>query len=298
MYSELIIAIFSGLGGMLGWGLADLFAKKTIDEIGDITTLAWGHIFGTIVLLIVTLFNVQLTGNAVKLSLGINNWILLTIFGVIQAFVYLLVYIGFGKGKISILNPVFASFSGITALLSIIFFDEIVNNFLLSGLAILFIGILLISVDFNSLKFNKIGLSNIPGLREVGIATIFAAFWTLYWDKFIGGKDWLVYTLLMYSFMTIAIVIFAKLKKLRLFSINPSSWKYLILIGLFETIAYLAIGFGYSATTLTSVVALMSGAFSLPTIILARIFLKERITTVQTIGTVVVIIGIMVLSIV
>ena len=28
-------------GGMFGWGLADFFAKKTIDKIGDIQTLAW-----------------------------------------------------------------------------------------------------------------------------------------------------------------------------------------------------------------------------------------------------------------
>jgi len=35
---------------MLGWGLADFFAKKTIDQIGDIVVLAWAHVFGTGVL--------------------------------------------------------------------------------------------------------------------------------------------------------------------------------------------------------------------------------------------------------
>jgi hypothetical protein len=28
MHSELGIAVLTGLGGMVGWGLADLFAKK------------------------------------------------------------------------------------------------------------------------------------------------------------------------------------------------------------------------------------------------------------------------------
>jgi len=33
MQTELLIAIIAGLGGMFGWGLADFFAKKTIDSI-------------------------------------------------------------------------------------------------------------------------------------------------------------------------------------------------------------------------------------------------------------------------
>jgi len=41
---------------------------------------------------------------------------------------------------------------------------------------------------------------------------------------------------------------------------------------------------------------LLSGAFSLPVVVLARVFLKERITILQTMGSVVVIVGIMIVS--
>jgi drug/metabolite transporter (DMT)-like permease len=44
------------------------------------------------------------------------------------------------------------------------------------------------------------------------------------------------------------------------------------------------------------VVAMLGGVFSLPTIILARIFLKEKVTLAQTAGSLVVIAGIILLS--
>ena len=37
--SDQALAIFAGLGGMFGWGLADFFAKRVIDSIGELKTL-------------------------------------------------------------------------------------------------------------------------------------------------------------------------------------------------------------------------------------------------------------------
>jgi drug/metabolite transporter (DMT)-like permease len=95
--------------------------------------------------------------------------------------------------------------------------------------------------------------------------------------------------------MTVAIVLFAAYKKISLSIKKNSMWKFLILIGVFETLAYFSISIGYSMTTKTSVVALLSGAFSLPTIILARLFLKEKVTALQTLGSIIIIVGIMLL---
>jgi uncharacterized membrane protein len=297
MEYELITAILAGLGGMLGWGLADLFAKKTIDEIGDISSLAWGHLFGSIAFLIFTFYRVSYGSSPVEMPNTASQWLLLSTFGVFQGTIYLFVYKGFGKGQVAILNPVFASFTGLTALLSIFIFKEIVSGYVLAGLVVLFTGILLLSVDFTAWKSRREGWARIPGLREVGLATVMAAFWTLFWDKFLGGQDWLAYATIMYVSMTIFIFLVAWYQKAKLSGVGQGMWKYLVLIGACEAVAYLAISQGYSATGYTSVIALLSGAFSLPTIILARVFLKERITLTQTIGGFVVIAGIMVISI-
>ncbi len=290
-----MIAILAGLGGMLGWGLADFFAKKTIDEIGDMVSLVWAHIFGTLTLFLIVLYRFM-TSDAISVPGGSSIWFLLVLFGVLQAIVYLLLYLGFGKGQVSLLSPIFSSFAGITALFSILVFGELVTPQLLLALAIIFGGIILINLDLKSLKSKRINFVKVPGLKEIAVATLLAAIWTISWDRFIGGQDWLVYTFLMYLFMTVILFLIAKVKRIKLSFGKKHIWKFLILIGFTETLAYLAISLGYSHTSHTSVIALLSGAFSLPVIILARIFLKERTTAIQAAGSIIIILGIMLLA--
>lgn len=282
---------------MLGWGLADFFAKKTIDEIGDVATLAWAHVFGTGTLLIIALYQLITHQQFIHVPSDIQTWLGLLFFGILQAIVYLLVYKGFGKGQIALLSPIFASFSGFTAAISILVFGEMVSGYVFLGLATLFIGILMINLDPQALRTKRLSFLRIPGFKEIAGATVFAIMWTLLWDKFVGGKDWLSYALFMYAFMTLAILLVAKFRGINLLGVKPHIWKFLALIGICEVVAYTAISWGYGTTSMTSIVALLSGAFSLPTIFLARVFLKEKITPLQITGGLIVIAGIMILSI-
>lgn len=294
MEHSLVVALLAGLGGMLGWGLADFFAKKTIDVIGDTASLAWGHVFGVIALLLsLFIFSDRVVAPT---SFSTSNITLFIVFGAVQAAVYLYLYKGFGKGQLALLNPIFASFSGITALLSILVLGEIVTGSIVFSLAVLFFGLILVSLDMHALKARTIRFSKIPGLREIFFATVLASVWTLFWDKFVSAQDWLLYTFIMYTIMTVVVWIVAKMQNIKLSGFPKHVWKYLVMIGLFEVIAYVAVSLGYSATTHTSVVAVVSGAFSLPTIILARIFLREQTTKVQAVGSVVIIAGIVLLS--
>ena len=296
--SEFLIAILAGLGGMFGWGLADFFAKKTIDKIGDVASLAWGHVFGTIALVFMALYQFLFVPTKSVIPADFRTWFLLILFGVGQAFVYLFLYKGFGKGQVAVLSPVFASFSGIAAILSISVFGEVLSSQLIIGLITIFAGILLINADVRALQLKHFNFAHIPGFRDIIIATILAGFWTVFWGKFLGSKDWLMYTFIMYAFMTFTILVISKIQKVNLFIVKTSIWKFLIFIGLFETGAYLSISLGYSFTPSISIIALLSGAFSLPTIILAYIFLKERLTRIQAIGSIVIILGIAIISLV
>ncbi|MES3032151.1 MAG: DMT family transporter [Patescibacteria group bacterium] len=296
MQNELYIAILAGLGGMLGWGFADFFAKKTIDEVGDIISLAWAHIFGTLILLIFILQQVIFNGRQVSLPNDLSTWSMLIFFGVLQGAVYFFVYKGFSKGQVSVLSPVFASFSGITSILSIVVFGEIISGHLILALITIFSGVLLINIDIKTFVSKRIIFTKVAGLKEIAIATILASLWTLFWGKFVSGQDWLLYALFMYGFMTLAILLLVKYQKINLLIGKSNLWKFFIFIGLCEIIAYLAISFGYSATSHISIIALLSGAFSLPVIILARIFLKEKVGLAQTIGSVIIILGTVFLS--
>jgi drug/metabolite transporter (DMT)-like permease len=294
MNSTLFIAIFAGLGGMLGWGLADLFAKKTIDEIGDIPSLVWAHIFGTILILTAALWEILFRNN-LQFDLDTRGWIGVILFGILQGTVYLFVYKGFGKGPVAVLNPIFASFTGVVAIISIIFLGEVANLYNLLSLLIIFTGVLILSTDLSTIKSKNWKFISTPGSKEVIIATFLAAIWTLAWNFFINSKNWLFLAALMYVFMTIFIIAVAKIKGVSLKIPPRGQIYYLFFIGLFEVLAYIAISLGYSLTPHTSVVAVISGAFSLPTILLARSFLKEQISRTQTIGGFVVILGIILL---
>lgn len=296
MPSELLIAVIAGIGGMLGWGLADFFAKKTIDELGDVMTLAWAGIFGTLAFLVACVVAIIFYEVPVEVPSSPVTWSLLAFFGVLQAAVYIFAYRGFGKGQVGLLAPVFASFSGIVALVSIFFLGEPATNGRLIALAIVFAGILLLNADFSALSKLKVGLTRISGFGDVFIATILAAIWTILWQQFLGGQNWLFYAFYMFVIMTIAVFTFAYIRHMRFSVSRVGLWKFVFYIGVCEVIAYIAISLGYSVTPYVSVVAVLSGAFALPTIVLARMFLNERPSRTQTVASLVVVLGTVLLA--
>ena len=70
-----------------------------------------------------------------------------------------------------------------------------------------------------------------------------------------------------------------------------------VLDGLSLTAAFAAVTYAFSATTHTSIVAVLSSTFSLPTLVLARLFLRERLATTQKLAAGVIITGIALVSI-
>lgn len=298
MSPELLIAIIAGIGGMLGWGVADFFAKKTIDELGDVMTLAWAGVFGTAAFFIACVYAVSVHDVPIEIPSSISTWVLLAFFGVLQAAVYIYAYRGFGKGQVGLLAPVFASFSGIVAIVSILFLAEPATNWRLVALAVVFVGILLLNADLGALGHLRIRWTSVAGFRDVFIATILAAVWTLLWELFLKNEAWLFYAFYMFVFMTIAVFLFAYVRHLK-FTVNKLSlWKYVALIGICETVAYIAISLGYGVTPHVSVVAVLSGAFALPTIILARMFLNERPSKMHTVASLIIVCGTVLLAVV
>ncbi len=284
MQNELLIAITAGVGGMFGWGFSEFATKKAVDKIGTISSLVWAHVLGSIILFFIVLGNIYIFKNSITLPTSLQEWLGLIFFGSLQAVVYFFGYEGFEKGKVAILSPIFASFTGWVALLSVLVFGETLKANLVPALILIFSGVLLLNLDLTAWRSKRIRIVGTPGVKEIAIATALATVWTLGWDNFSGGKDWTIYSLLMFIFMTIAAYIISRFHKVDLTDIKPGAWKFLWLIGLGEAVAYLAISLGYASTSFTSVVAILSGASSLPTIILARIFLKEKLAIIQTIG--------------
>jgi drug/metabolite transporter (DMT)-like permease len=291
MHSTLFIALLAGLGSMVGWGTADFFAKKTIDEIGDIRTLFWQQLIGIVPLGALFLINPD-TPNFGYL----DPWFLI-ILGITSALLYLPLYTGFGKGQVSLLSPIFASYSVVVVLLSVLILGESLSLSRITAIIITFLGILLISTDLQDLgkSFHK-RLFNLAGLPEVLFAMVGYSFWLLYLDKFINGKQWVFCLLVIRTVSALTLFIYASMKRIKLWFADKRLWKFLICIGLFDVAAYSFVSYGFSHTQYPSVIAVLSATFSLPTIILARIFLKERFSKSQAIAAVIIICGIVLIS--
>ncbi len=296
MHSTLFIAILAGLGGMIGWGFSEFATKKSVDIVGTISSLVWAHIFGSVILLILLFSRPFIDHGAALLPANTADWLELIFFGTLQTVVYYFAYKAFEEGKVSILSPIFASFTGIVALMSVLLFGETVRLTLVPVLILIFLGTILINLDLKSLKKGKFHIKAVAGLREIIIATILAAIWTLGWNKVASDKDTLVYTSFMFLFMTVSAYILAKGTGSNILKIKAGAWKFLWLIAIGEVVAYLAITLGYATTTYTTVVAVLSGASSSITIVLARVFLKERMTKLQMVSSIVIIVGIVLLA--
>jgi drug/metabolite transporter (DMT)-like permease len=295
MHSTLFIAVIAGLGGMIGWGTADFFAKTAIDRIGPITSLVWAHLFGTLIFCVVTL-GALLTSHSLRWPGSASSWLTLAALGILQMIVYWFAYQGFEKGKVSVMNPVFASYSGLVALFSILFLGDNFGTAIGVALVLIFAGNVVLNLDFAELRATK-RVALTPGLKEMVVAAVLAAVWTIFWDRYVTGRDALVSALNMYAFMTVAAYILARLTKTKLGGMTIDLWKFLVLMGLGEALAYLSISWGYSSTSKTSIVALISGSFSVPTLILAYMFLKERISRLQVAAILVILAGVVLISV-
>ncbi len=294
--NDALIAILAGLAGMLGWGFADFFAKKTIDIVGDMATLALAHVFGLSVLtgLVGAWFFAGERTMVLPDSFG--QWLGLVAFGVVQALVYFFAYRAFGKGKLALLNPIFSSYSGFVVLMSVLLFSEVLGAWSLVCLIVIFSGVFLASLDKESFALKRVKLTKIDGLKDILVATVLAAGWTVCWGNFVVDRDWLVYAALMYGFMTLTTLIIIRAQRVSLTVLHKINWLWFLAIGASEVAAYVGVSLGYSLTSKTSIIAVLSAAFSIPTVILAHKFLKEGVTKFQTAGTFLIILGVVAIA--
>ena len=291
MHNTLLIALLAGLGSMVGWGVADFFAKKTIDKIGDLRTLFWQQLFGTLPLLAAWLVH------PVVPHLHRFDPLFLLVFGIVAALSYLPLYAGFGKGQVSLLSPVFASYSVVVVILSVAILGE--PLYFKRSLAILvtFIGILLISTDVRDLEnsFHKRAF-RLAGLPEVLTATLGFSLWLLFLDKFLNGKQWLFYLLVIRAIAALTLIAYAAAKRISLRVTDRTLWKYLAGIGVFDVAAYSFLSYGFSHTRYPSIIAVLSATFSLPTMVLAYLFLGERINRTQVAAAFTILCGVVLIT--
>jgi drug/metabolite transporter (DMT)-like permease len=165
------------------------------------------------------------------------------------------------------------------------------------AIAVVFAGLLLANGDPREIRtlLNSPGQKT-RGIPEVGSAMLIYSLWLVLLDRLLNGHSWVFILLMIRAISVTTLLIYAIFKNQNLKIYDKSLWKFLAAIGLFDVAAYSFVAYGFSHTSNLSIVAVLSAAFSVPTIILAHIFLKERVTKLQLLATVFIIAGIVLVS--
>ncbi|MBI5060886.1 MAG: DMT family transporter [Candidatus Aenigmarchaeota archaeon] len=281
------LGIMFAIVSFLGWGVADFFAKRVVDRIGAFWSLLIMQIIGIVPIFIYSLLFLQIP----MLSWSMVGILALSSFLLI--FAYLVFYKGLKYGPISIVSPIASSATVLTVLLSILLFGESLTSLQMTAIIIIITGAVLASVKWGAEKIKIVSYG-------VLLAIITALGWGVAFPLMKINMNVVgpIFTLLIVRFFSIIFLsAYAAAKRDRPKNYDINVWKYLIVIGLIDAAAFLAYYIGVSMDYL-SIISPISTCYPAVTVVLAYVFLKERIQNSQKIGIFLILAGLILISLV
>jgi len=283
--SSAIISLLSGLGGMFGWGIYDFFAGVYSKKIGPYKTFFWSQLAGLFfTLLLISVFTITL-------NISVLTVILLPIAALFYTTGYLLFMKGFEIGNISIVAAIMNLWAVFTMLIAFIFMGQRLSTLQSFGVLMIISGATLASLNWNDIKNKSFQLSS--GVKETVLgAFFFGVFWNI--SEVISEKiGWLLTTL----FVKIGIIFFLLLlsfivkRELYLTKATTKTKIMVVLMGVIEAGAVAIVNFGLTIGDAILITPIAS-ALSVVTIMMAIIFLKDKVSKLQGFGIITAICGI------
>lgn len=285
---EIPLGIIFGIIAMISWGTADFFVAKAVRKTSVFKTFIWSQMIGVILFFLIF----SLFFKFPFLSFTTIAVILIT--GFLGAISYLAFYKGLQVGKVSIISPIAACWAVVTVVLSLIFLDETLTTIQAIGVGLAILGAILTSFKLHDLL--KLKLTNIAtGVEYAIIALLASGIYFVFIDALVAELSWFIPMLLIKTVAVFYLLAYSGATKKNI-SFPKNVALFVILIGVLEVIAFLSYGVGVTSEY-TAIVAPISAAFPMVTIILARIFFRETLEINQKIGIVSVLTGLVLLSI-
>jgi drug/metabolite transporter (DMT)-like permease len=286
--------------GAFCWGSADFAARFSSRRLGAYRALFFMQFFGLILL---SAYLKWTGGFSRGVAPGWQPWAMAAAAGVLNVAASLALYRAFEVGTLSIVGPVSSCYPALTVLLSV-FSGEQIHLRRGIGLAVTLAGVILASTSFSSLrkKGNVEGGAELPAAHlSKGVGSAIAAalgFGVMFW--FLGfhvlpvvGAPVSVWMMRLTSIVSLGLVAAPAGKSLAL--PRGMVWWALLAAGVLDTTAFLAnnAGMQLGLVSVVSVLASLYGAF---TVLLAWIFLRERLEMSQWFGIALIFVGIVLVS--
>jgi drug/metabolite transporter (DMT)-like permease len=292
------LGIILGLAGAVCWGVADFIARFSSRRVGAYRTLLFMQGFGFVSLSAYLLWT---HGFAQVAAHGWKPWAFGAIAGLLNMIASLALYYSFQIGVMSVVAPVSSSYPALTVALAL-FSGERLQLLRGVGLAITLLGVVLASTSF------AVDSAGAPAdddhaharLAKGVVWAIVAAvgFGFLFW--FLGfhvvpvlGSVISVWMIRLTSFTVLFLAAAPARQNIAL--PRGRVWWMLAGVGLLDTAAFVCNNAGLH-TGQVSVVSVLASLYGAVTVVLAWIFLRERLELSQWLGIVLIFAGIVLVS--
>jgi drug/metabolite transporter (DMT)-like permease len=277
-------SIMLGILSMFGFGIADTIAKSILSSRNAIRIAVFSQAIGTVLFLLVALvFDPFLPAFAI-ICLALVS-------GVLSAVVLSSYYLALGLGKASIVSPISSCMTVVAVSLSLRILGESLTLSQLALVSLVFVGIILVASDFSDQKEAGRKLSIILALLAavIGGANIIVQKWIA------DSTHYLMAFFLSRVFMIFFMLPVAPLIADKHRVVTSRNFLKFATLGLLDVSGFFAwyIGLRVGLVSIVSPIALSSPAV---TVVLAHIFLKERVQSHQLLGIIAIIAGIALLS--
>jgi drug/metabolite transporter (DMT)-like permease len=293
------LGIILGLTGAVCWGMADFAARFASRRVGAYRTLFFMQFFGFLALSVYLKF----TGGFSHVAPGWQPWALTVAAGLLNVTASLSLYHSFEIGVMSIVGPVSSSYPALTVALALAS-GERIHALRGIGMAVTLAGVILAAMSFAP-KANDASDSNgAPSgtylSRGVGWAILAAlGFGVMFW--FLGfhvvplvGDAVSVWVMRLTALVSLAV--FALPARQSIHPPHGGVWWMLAAVGLMDTAAFVSNNAGLHIGPV-SVVSVLASLYGAVTVLLAWIFLRERLERSQWLGIVLIFVGIVCVSI-
>ena len=277
----------AGLGAALSWGTMDVASALASRRLGSLKVTAGIQVVSA-VLLVALAFGLGTVLPSDPLVLAMAG-----LLGIVGAGAYLSYFTGLRIGPISLVSGVVAAYGGLTVVLAVLVRGESLTSVQALGAAVATLGVVLTAVAFDG---------GIRGTRLAGPGVIFAvmalllfALMTVGLAEAIERSGWLevlVVSRVVNAVVSIgAVVVLTSLAHPRLraivqvdtIAVARTSWAIVLMAGILDVTGLIvfAIGLEQAETWLVGLVSSFGPAF---TILIAVLFLGERLQRVQWLG--------------
>jgi transporter family protein len=270
---------------MFGWGLYDFLGGVFAKQIGPARSFFWSQLAGLASAILLAL------ALGTRLDIPFVVVVLLPVAAILYSVGYLFFFRGLEIGNISIVAATMNLWAVFTMLFAFILLGQRLSTTQSFAVLLILSGVTLASADWSKIRHQGFQLSS--GVKEAILgAFFFGVFWNVS-EVISESVGWLLTTLLVKLGIVLFLLLFSVFARrdLRMANVTTRTKCIVLLMGVIEAGAVAAVNYGLTIGDAILITPIAS-ALSIVTIGLAIVFLKDRVTSLQGLGMLAAVVGI------